>query len=98
MIDSPTFPSIRQTPPSPETFPAVWEPLMSGESLWELFLKPADSCRYVADQGADVVAIAQPQESESGSRWWGLLPIVCLSLGSGFDGQSFAFPPICPSL
>ena len=71
----------------PEDIPAMLTPLMSGEPIGVI---SEAGCPAIADPGADVVAIAQ-------SRGLKVKPLVGPSsilmglMGSGFNGQSFAF-------
>lgn len=70
-----------------EDIPAMLAPLVSGEAMGVI---SEAGCPAIADPGADVVAIAQ-------SRGLKVKPLVGPSsilmglMGSGFNGQSFAF-------
>lgn len=90
-IDSLTFSELnRHTPPS--AVPAMLDPLARGESVGVI---SEAGCPAIADPGADVVAVAQ-------RRGFKVVPLVgpssiLLSLmGSGFNGQSFAFNGYLP--
>ncbi len=85
-IDTLTFYELNRHT-RPDDIPAMLKPLSSGETMGVI---SEAGCPAVADPGADVVAIAQS---------WGLkvIPLVGPSsilmglMGSGFNGQSFAF-------
>lgn len=72
---------------SPDELPAMLEPLASGQSVGVI---SEAGCPAIADPGADIVAIAQ-------QRGFRVRPLVGPSsilmglMGSGFNGQSFAF-------
>ena len=90
-IDSLTFyPLNKHT--SPEALSGYLKPLEAGESMGVI---SEAGCPAVADTGADVVAIAQ----RKGLR---VIPLVGPSsiilsvMGSGFNGQSFAFHGYLP--
>ena len=90
-IDSLTFyPLNKHT--SPEALSGYLKPLEAGESMGII---SEAGCPAVADPGADVVAIAQ----RKGLR---VIPLVGPSsiilsvMGSGFNGQSFAFHGYLP--
>lgn len=90
-IDSLTFyPLNKHT--SPEALSGYLKPLEAGESMGVI---SEAGCPAVADPGADVVAIAQ----RKGLR---VIPLVGPSsiilsvMGSGFNGQSFAFHGYLP--
>lgn len=85
-IDSMTFYVLnRQTPPA--VIPPMLDPLAQGYPMGVI---SEAGCPAVADPGADVVAIAQ-------QRGYQVVPLVGPSsilmglMGSGFNGQSFAF-------
>ncbi len=85
-IDTLTFYELNRHTKS-EDFPAMLAPLMGGEPMGVI---SEAGCPAIADPGADVVAIAQ-------SRGLKVKPLVGPSsilmglMGSGFNGQSFAF-------
>ena len=85
-IDTLTFYELNRHTKS-EYIPAMLMPLMGGEPMGVI---SEAGCPAVADPGADVVAIAQ-------SRGLKVKPLVGPSsilmglMGSGFNGQSFAF-------
>lgn len=85
-IDTLTFYELNRHT-KPEDIPAMLAPLMGGEPMGVI---SEAGCPAVADPGADVVAIAQ-------SRGLKVKPLVGPSsilmglMGSGFNGQSFAF-------
>lgn len=85
-IDTLTFYELNRHTKS-EDFPAMLAPLMGGEPMGVI---SEAGCPAIADPGADVVAIAQ-------SRGLMVKPLVGPSsilmglMGSGFNGQSFAF-------
>lgn len=90
-IDSLTFyPLNKHT--SPEALSGYLKPLEAGESMGVI---SEAGCPAVADPGADIVAIAQ----RKGLR---VIPLVGPSsiilsvMGSGFNGQSFAFHGYLP--
>lgn len=90
-IDSLTFFTLN-THTRPEEVPAMLRPLEEGHDMGVI---SEAGCPAVADPGADVVAIAQ----ERGFR---VCPLVGPSsilmglMGSGFNGQSFAFSGYLP--
>ena len=85
-IDQLTFYELNRHT-SPEDIPMMLAPLMEGEPVGVI---SEAGCPAIADPGADVVAIAQ-------SRGLKVKPLVGPSsilmglMGSGFNGQSFAF-------
>ncbi len=85
-IDTLTFYELNRHT-RPEEIPAMLEPLANGEPMGVI---SEAGCPAVADPGADVVAIAQ-------SHGMKVKPLVGPSsilmglMGSGFNGQSFAF-------
>lgn len=90
-IDEPTFyPLNKHT--SPEAISGYLAPLAEGHSMGVI---SEAGCPAVADPGADVVAIAQ-------KRNFKVVPLVGPSsiilsvMGSGFNGQSFAFHGYLP--
>ena len=92
-IDTLTFyPLNKHT--SSESISGYLKPLIEGESMGVI---SEAGCPAVADPGADVVAIAQ-------QKGYDVMPLVgpssiLLSLmGSGFNGQSFAFLGYLPSM
>ena len=76
----------------PRDIPAMLDPMANGESVGVI---SEAGCPAIADPGADLVAVAQ-------SRGFRVVPLVgpssiLLSLmGSGFNGQSFAFNGYLP--
>jgi len=90
-IDSITFTELnRHTPPS--DVPAMLNPLSRGEAVGVI---SEAGCPAIADPGADIVAVAQ-------RRGFKVIPLVGPSsilmslMGSGFNGQSFAFNGYLP--
>ena len=90
-IDALTFyPLNKHT--SPEDISGYLKPLLAGQSMGVI---SEAGCPAVADPGADVVAIAQ-------KRNFKVVPLVGPSsiilsvMGSGFNGQSFAFHGYLP--
>lgn len=85
-IDTLTFYELNRHT-KPEDIPAMLTPLMGGEPIGVI---SEAGCPAIADPGADVVAIAQ-------ARGLKVKPLVGPSsilmglMGSGFNGQSFAF-------
>lgn len=85
-IDTLTFYELNRHT-KPEEIPTMLTPLMNGEPMGVI---SEAGCPAIADPGADVVAIAQ-------SRGLKVRPLVGPSsilmglMGSGFNGQSFAF-------
>ena len=90
-IDSLTFSELNRHT-DPNTIPAMLDPLARGEAMGVI---SEAGCPAIADPGADVVAVAQ-------RRGFRVVPLVgpssiVLSLmGSGFNGQSFAFNGYLP--
>lgn len=85
-IDELTFYELNRHT-SPDQLPAMLKPLSNGEPVGVI---SEAGCPAIADPGADVVAIAQ-------QRGLKVIPLVGPSsilmglMGSGFNGQSFAF-------
>ena len=85
-IDTLTFYELNRHT-RPDDIPAMLKPLGGGEAMGVI---SEAGCPAIADPGADVVAIAQ-------SRGLKVIPLVGPSsilmglMGSGFNGQSFAF-------
>lgn len=85
-IDTLTFYELNRHT-RPEDIPAMLAPLMGDEAMGVI---SEAGCPAIADPGADVVSIAQ-------SRGLKVIPLVGPSsilmglMGSGFNGQSFAF-------
>ena len=94
-IDELTFyPLNKHT--SPEDISGYLKPLQAGESMGVI---SEAGCPAVADPGADVVAIAQRKNLKV-VPLVGPSSIILSVMGSGFNGQSFAFHgylPIDPS-
>ncbi|MBQ3605258.1 MAG: SAM-dependent methyltransferase [Muribaculaceae bacterium] len=90
-IDELTFYTLNEHTPV-DTIPAMLDPMKKGHSMGII---SEAGCPAIADPGADVVAIAQ-------QRGYNVVPLVgpssiLLSLmGSGFNGQSFAFNGYLP--
>lgn len=90
-IDSITFHTLN-THTSPEDIPAMLEPALSGHDIGVI---SEAGCPAIADPGADIVAIAQKKGIK-------VVPLVGPSsiimglMGSGFNGQSFAFAGYLP--
>lgn len=90
-IDCLTFSELNRHTPA-DVIPAMLDPLSKGEAVGVI---SEAGCPAIADPGADVVAIAQ-------RRGFNVVPLVgpssiLLSLmGSGFNGQSFAFNGYLP--
>lgn len=90
-IDTLTFSELNRHT-DPKDIPAMLDPLSRGEAVGVI---SEAGCPAVADPGADVVAVAQ-------RRGFRVVPLVgpssiLLSLmGSGFNGQSFAFNGYLP--
>ena len=81
---------------SAEEISGYLKPLLGGESMGVI---SEAGCPAVADPGADVVAIAQRKNLKVGPLV-GPSSIILSVMGSGFNGQSFAFHgylPIDPS-
>ena len=85
-IDSLTFTELSEHTP-PEAIPAMLEPVTHGQDVGVI---SEAGCPAVADPGADLVAAAQ-------RRGYQVVPLVGPSsiimslMGSGFNGQNFAF-------
>ncbi len=90
-IDSLSFVTLDEHT-DPRDIPAMLDPMANGESVGVI---SEAGCPAIADPGADLVAVAQ-------SRGFRVVPLVgpssiLLSLmGSGFNGQSFAFNGYLP--
>ncbi len=90
-IDAMTFYTLDEHTPAAE-IPAMLEPMARG---YDMGVISEAGCPAVADPGADVVAIAQ-------RRGYTVCPLVGPSsiimslMGSGFNGQSFAFTGYLP--
>lgn len=90
-IDSLTFAELNGHT-RPEDIPSMLAPLEAGESIGVI---SEAGCPAIADPGADIVAIAQARGLE-------VVPLVGPSsilmslMGSGFNGQSFAFNGYLP--
>ncbi|MBP6065613.1 MAG: SAM-dependent methyltransferase [Bacteroides sp.] len=90
-IDTLTFyPLNKHT--SPEEISGYLRPLLNGESMGVL---SEAGCPAVADPGADVVAIAQRKDLKV-VPLVGPSSIILSVMGSGFNGQSFAFHGYLP--
>lgn len=77
---------------SPEAISGYLRPLETGESMGVI---SEAGCPAVADPGADVVAIAQRKNLEV-VPLVGPSSIILSVMGSGFNGQSFAFNGYLP--
>jgi len=77
---------------SPEDISGYLKPLLNGESMGVI---SEAGCPAVADQGADVVAIAQRKNLKV-VPLVGPSSIILSVMGSGFNGQSFAFHGYLP--
>ncbi len=90
-IDSLSF-TVLDEHTRPEDVPAMLNPLSNGQSIGVI---SEAGCPAVADPGADVVAVAQ-------RRGYKVVPLVGPSsiilglMGSGFNGQTFAFNGYLP--
>lgn len=90
-IDKLTFHTLNEHT-APEEVPAMLEPALSGMNIGVI---SEAGCPAVADPGADLVAVAQRKGVE-------VVPLVGPSsillglMGSGFNGQSFAFAGYLP--
>lgn len=90
-IDGLTFFTLNQQTPAAE-IPGMLKPLGEGHSMGVI---SEAGCPAIADPGADVVAIAQ-------RKGYKVVPLVGPSsilmslMGSGFNGQSFAFNGYLP--
>ena len=94
-IDELTFYALNKHT-SPEDISGYLKPLQAGESMGVI---SEAGCPAVADPGADVVAIAQRKNLKV-VPLVGPSSIILSVMGSGFNGQSFAFHgylPIEPS-
>lgn len=90
-IDSLTFyPLNKHT--SPEDISSYLKPLLDGEPMGVI---SEAGCPAVADPGADVVAIAQRKNLKV-VPLVGPSSIILSVMGSGFNGQSFAFHGYLP--
>ena len=90
-IDSLSFyPLNKHT--SPEDISGYLEPLLAGQSMGVI---SEAGCPAVADPGADVVAIAQRKNLKV-VPLVGPSSIILSVMGSGFNGQSFAFHGYLP--
>lgn len=77
---------------SPEDISGYLKPLIGGESMGVI---SEAGCPAVADPGADVVAIAQSKNLQV-VPLVGPSSIILSVMGSGFNGQSFAFHGYLP--
>ncbi|MEG2594660.1 MAG: SAM-dependent methyltransferase [Bacteroides sp.] len=77
---------------SPEDISGYLKPLLNGESMGVI---SEAGCPAVADPGADVVAIAQRKNLKV-VPLVGPSSIILSVMGSGFNGQSFAFHGYLP--
>lgn len=90
-IDAITFFTLNEQTPAAD-IPAMLQPMERGESMGVI---SEAGCPAIADPGADVVAIAQ-------RKGYAVVPLVGPSsilmslMGSGFNGQSFAFNGYLP--
>lgn len=90
-IDALTFyPLNKHT--SPEDISGYLKPLLAGQSMGVI---SEAGCPAVADPGADVVAIAQRKNLKV-VPLVGPSSIIMSVMGSGFNGQSFAFHGYLP--
>ena len=90
-IDALTFyPLNKHT--SPEDISGYLKPLLTGQSMGVI---SEAGCPAVADPGADVVAIAQRKNLKV-VPLVGPSSIIMSVMGSGFNGQSFAFHGYLP--
>lgn len=90
-IDSLTFFELNKHT-SPNDISSYLNPLLKGESMGVI---SEAGCPAVADPGADVVAIAQ-QNNLKVVPLVGPSSIIMSVMGSGFNGQSFAFHGYLP--
>ncbi|MDR0745789.1 MAG: SAM-dependent methyltransferase [Mediterranea sp.] len=90
-IDALTFYTLNEHT-SPEVLSDYLKPLIDGESMGVL---SEAGCPAIADPGADVVAIAQ-RKGLKVIPLVGPSSIVLAIMGSGFNGQSFAFHGYLP--
>lgn len=77
---------------SPEDISGYLKPLLAGQSMGVI---SEAGCPAVADPGADVVAIAQRKNLKV-VPLVGPSSIIMSVMGSGFNGQSFAFHGYLP--
>lgn len=77
---------------SPEEIPAMLEPIAEGHPVGVI---SEAGCPAIADPGADLVAIAQVKGYET-IPLVGPSSIILSLMGSGFNGQSFAFVGYLP--
>ena len=90
-IDALTFYPLNKHTPM-EAVASYLQPLQKGEPMGVI---SEAGCPAVADPGADVVAIAQ-QKGLKGVPLVGPSSILLSVMGSGFNGQSFAFNGYLP--
>ena len=90
-IDELTFYTLNKHT-SPEEISGYLKPLLGGESIGVI---SEAGCPAVADPGADVVAIAQRKNLKV-VPLVGPSSIILSVMGSGFNGQSFAFHGYLP--
>ena len=90
-IDTLTFFTLNKHT-SPEDISSYLKPLMAGNSMGVI---SEAGCPAVADPGADVVAIAQRKNLKV-VPLVGPSSIILSVMGSGFNGQSFAFHGYLP--
>ncbi|WP_321332993.1 SAM-dependent methyltransferase [uncultured Bacteroides sp.] len=90
-IDSLFFYSLNKHT-SPESISGYLQPLLEGQSMGVI---SEAGCPAVADPGADVVAIAQRKNLKV-VPLVGPSSIILSVMGSGFNGQSFAFHGYLP--
>ena len=76
----------------PEEIPAMLSPIAEGHPVGVI---SEAGCPAIADPGADLVAIAQTKGYET-IPLVGPLSIILSLMGSGFNGQSFAFVGYLP--
>lgn len=85
-IDSLSFTVLDEHTP-PEEIPTMLQPLAEGQPVGVI---SEAGCPAIADPGADLVAIAQEKGYEA-IPLVGPSSIILSLMGSGFNGQSFAF-------
>lgn len=90
-IDTLTFYELNKHT-SPDDISGYLKPLIAGQSMGVI---SEAGCPAVADPGADVVAIAQRQNLKV-VPLVGPSSIILSVMGSGFNGQSFAFQGYLP--
>ena len=90
-IDSLTFYELNKHT-SPADVSGYLQPIANGESVGVI---SEAGCPAIADPGADVVALAQ-QKKYKGVPLVGPSSIIMSVMGSGFNGQSFAFHGYLP--